>query len=189
MLINLSNIKNGIIVKINNNYFKIINFLHVNPGKGNTFVRTKLKNLINGNIIKYTFFKSSKINKINIISKNFIFLYRKKNNFYFINKKNFNQIYLSKKFLNKKYLFIKENDNVIIDFIKNKKIPLLLKIKKFVILKVINQNIEIKGNSKKKKFKKSILETGLTIYTPYFINIGDYIKINTKNKKYIERVK
>ncbi|WGH25353.1 MAG: elongation factor P [Candidatus Shikimatogenerans bostrichidophilus] len=186
MLINISKIKKGICLEIKKKYFKIMDFLHVNPGKGNAFVRTIIKNLQNGNIIKKNFFPGTKINKIEIVSKHYIFLYKKNQNFYFINKKNFNQINLYSDFIGDKIMFLKNNDEVIINFIKNNNFPLSLKINKYVILKVIKNKIEIKGN---KKYKKSILETGLSIYTPLFIKIGDYIKINTATKQYIERIK
>ncbi|MDH3004327.1 MAG: elongation factor P [Candidatus Shikimatogenerans sp. JK-2022] len=189
MLINISKIKKGLCFEIENNFFKIIDFLHVKPGKGNVFVRTKIKNLKNGNIKKYTFFQGTKINKIEIVSKEYTYLYKNNNIFFFINKKNFDQINLSKDFIGENYLLLKENNNIIINFIKNKKQPLYLSFNKYVILKVISNKIEIQGNTINKRYKKSILETGLTIYTPLFINVGDYIKINTKTKKYIERIK
>ncbi|WGH25165.1 MAG: elongation factor P [Candidatus Shikimatogenerans bostrichidophilus] len=190
MLINISKIKKGICLEIKNKFFKIIDFLHVNPGKGNAFVRTRIKNLQNGNIIKKTFFPGTKINKIEIYSKHYFFLYKKQNNFFFINKINFNKINLYSDFIGDKSLFIKENDEVIINFIKinNNNFPLSLKINKYVVLKVIKTKIEIKGNTINKNYQKSILETGLSIYTPLFIKIGDNIKINTTTKEYIERI-
>ncbi|WGH24984.1 MAG: elongation factor P [Candidatus Shikimatogenerans bostrichidophilus] len=185
MLINISKIKNGLTIKINNNYYKIISFLHVKPGKGNAFVRTKIKNLINGKINNKNFPSGFKINYIKLISIKYLFLYKTNENFIFINKENFSQIILSKNFIGNKKKFIKKNDTVIINFIKGKNKPLYLTIKKYVILKVIKDDIKVNNNSN----KKSIVETGLSIYTPLFIKIGDYIKINTKTKKYIERIK
>ncbi|WOX79387.1 elongation factor P [Candidatus Shikimatogenerans bostrichidophilus] len=182
MLINISNLKKGIYIKIKNNYYKVIEFLHVKPGKGNAFVRTKIKNLKNGNIITNNFSSGSKIKKIEIESKYYTYLYNKNNNFFFINKQNYNQIVLSKNFIGKNNVsFLKENDNVIINFIKDQ--PLSLKINKYVFLKV--KNTKYINN---KNYKQSILETGIIIYTPLFIKKGDIIKINTKTKKYIERI-
>ncbi|WGH27621.1 MAG: elongation factor P [Candidatus Shikimatogenerans bostrichidophilus] len=179
MLINISKIKKGICFKMNNKYYKIIDFLHIKPGKGNAFVRTKIKNLQNNNIIINNFSSGSKINKIEIKSKYYIFLYKKEKKFYFINKNNYNQIFLSKNFIGKSNIkFLKENDNVIINFFKKKNIPLSLKIKKYVYLKV-----------KKIIKNKAFLENDISIYTPSFIKEGDIIKINTKTKKYIERLK
>ncbi|WGH26080.1 MAG: elongation factor P [Candidatus Shikimatogenerans bostrichidophilus] len=194
MLINISKIKKGLCFKMNNKYYKIIYFLHVKPGKGNAFVRTKIKNLHNGNIIKNNFSSGVKINKIEIKSINYIFLYKKNNNFFFINKINYNQIILSKDFIGKKKIkFLKENVNVIINFINEYKnninIPLSLKINKYIYLKVKNTKNIIKGNTINKIYKKSILENNIIIYTPLFIKKGDIIKINTTNNKYIERVK
>ncbi|WGH26611.1 MAG: elongation factor P [Candidatus Shikimatogenerans bostrichidophilus] len=185
MLINISKIKKGICFKMNNKYYKIINFLHVKPGKGNAFVRTKIKNLKNGNIIINNFTSGNKIDKIEIISKHYIFIYKNKEKFYFINKNNYNQIFLSENFIGRKKKFLKENDNVIINFLKKKNIPLSLKIKKYIYLKVKKTNI-IKGNNIN---KKTFLENGINIYTPSFIKEGDIIKINTKTEKYIERLK
>ncbi|WGH24802.1 MAG: elongation factor P [Candidatus Shikimatogenerans bostrichidophilus] len=189
MLINISKIKKGIYFKNKNNFYKIIDFLHVKPGKGNAFLRTKIKNIKNGNIIKYIIPCGAKINKINIISKYYTYLYKEKKEYYLINKSNYNLISLSKNFFNKYSMLIKKNDIIEIIFNKDNNEPLFCKYKKYVILKVVNSESVIKGNTKKNKYKKSILETGLSIYTPLFIKIGDYIKINTKTLKYIERIK
>lgn len=188
MLINISKIKKGLYIEIKKKIFKVFYFKHVNPGKGHSFIRTKLKNINNNNIIKLTFLSSQKLKLIKIISKHYIFLFKKKNKFLFINKNNFNQIYLSKKLVGNKKYFLKENSSVIIDFLNNI-IPVYLHIKNYVLLKVIETAKELKGNNKKRNYKKSILETGLKINTPLFIKKGNIIKINTKKKIYIERIK
>ncbi|MDH3004539.1 MAG: elongation factor P, partial [Candidatus Shikimatogenerans sp. JK-2022] len=153
------------------------------------FIRTKIKNLNNGRVNKFTFFKGTKIKKIEIVTKKYIFLYRKNKLFYFINKKKFNQIYLDNIFIGHYRYFLKSNENVLISFIKGRNIPLFLEIKKYVTLKVIKSNLEIKGDSVNRKFKKCKIETGLYIHTPLFINVGDIVKVNTKTCKYIERIK
>ncbi|WGH24617.1 MAG: elongation factor P [Candidatus Shikimatogenerans bostrichidophilus] len=189
MLINISKIKKGIYIEKNNNCYKIIDFLHVKPGKGNAYVRTKIKNIKNGNIIKYIIPCGIKINKINIISKFYTFLYKDSNKYILIDKKSYNLISLSKVFFYNYSKLIKKNDIIEIIFNKDNNEPLFIKYKNYVTLKVIKSEFIIKGNTKKNKYKKSILETGLSIYTPLFIKEGDYIKINTKTLKYIERVK
>lgn len=188
MLINTSKIKKGLYFEKNSKYYKIIDFLHVKPGKGNAFIRTTIKNLNDGNIIKNTFPSGSKINKINLKSRRYKYIYKNNEDFVFINKQNFNTLSLSEKFLNKYYYFLKKNDEVEIVFIKESNIPLFIKKNKYSILKVIDTSIDIRGNTVKNKLKKVFLETGLYIYAPYFIKQGDYIKVNTSTFKYIERI-
>ncbi|BAO66324.1 elongation factor P [Candidatus Karelsulcia muelleri] len=188
MIISTSNIKKGLCIIFNNEIYKIIEFLHVKPGKGPAFIRTKLKNFITGRIIENNFISGHKIKEINLEYKIYIFLYKNKINYYFMNIKDYNQISIEKKYI-KKYKFLKSGQEVIIIYKENNKTPFYVKIPSKVILKVIDTEIALKGDTVTNTNKYVKLETGLIIQVPLFINIGDNIKINTENSMYIERIK
>lgn len=189
MLLYTSEIKKGICIKLNNDYYKVIYFLHVKPGKGSAFIRTKLKSITNNKIIEKTFSSGHKIEKIKILSKYFKFLYKENNLFNFMNLEDYNQINVEKKKINN-YYFLKEGEKVIIKFNieKNNEI-LCVEIPKTTILKVIETINVRKIDTINKYTKKAILETGVTIQVPLFINNNDLIKVNTENKYYLERIK
>ncbi len=182
------NIKNIFFIGNNivylNEPYKIKYLDFIKPGKGNSFIRTKIKNLITKKIIEKNFKSFNNIKKANIFIDKYEYIYKFKNNWFFINKKNFNQIFLNEKIILKnKYLIC--NNNIYNIVFWNKK-PIDINIPKYIIIKVnlIKNNIE-----KKIKNKIAILSTGLEINVPNFINSGNLIKINTKLKCYISRIK
>ncbi|WXB47328.1 MAG: elongation factor P [Candidatus Shikimatogenerans sp. Tmey] len=177
-------------LKINNILYKVINFLHVKPGKGLAFIRLKLKNIFNGNKITHIISSKEKIKNIKIINKFYIYLYNKNNIFYFINKK-YNIINILKNNYNLNNFFYKEGDkvNIFFEIINNKKKFLFIKNPKYLILKVIKINIcNIKNYNINNNYMYVKLENNLIIKTPLFIKINNYIKINLLKKKYIKRI-
>ncbi|WP_185860699.1 elongation factor P [Blattabacterium cuenoti] len=187
------NLKKGLYIQWNNEIFKIIDFLHVKPGKGYAFIRTKLKNLVTGHIVENNFSAKYKLKKVQIESYLYRYLYKKRNIFHFINDNNYDQIQIEEKLIkNINIGFLKEGMKISIFFhIKSEKekIFLFLKIPSTVILKVKKTEYIKKGDTINKTNKTVILETGTKLLVPSFIYIGDLIKINTKNRSYIERVR
>ncbi|XBT18764.1 MAG: elongation factor P [Candidatus Shikimatogenerans sp. Tcar] len=178
-------------LKINNILYKVIKFLHVKPGKGLAFIRLKLKNIFNGNIIIYNISSKKKINNIKIINKTYIYLYNKNNIYYFINNK-YNIINIIKNNYNLNNFFYKSGDKVSIYFEKknNKKKIIFIKNPKYLISKVKKINIfDIKNYNINDNYMYVKLENNLIIKAPLFINKNDYIKINLIKKKYIKRIK
>lgn len=187
-MIYTTNIKKGLCIKYNNDFYKVINFLHVNPGKGQAFIRTKLKSLTNGKILENNFPSGHKIQKIDIKSSIFKYLYRDNTDLHFMDIENYNQISINKNSI-KNYKFLKEGINLTIIFMKNDKKPISVEIPVNVILKVNYTEPAIKGDTATNATKIATLENGLNIQVPLFINNGEYIKINTETGLYIERNK
>ncbi|XBT18826.1 MAG: elongation factor P [Candidatus Shikimatogenerans sp. AspAUS03] len=177
-------------LKINNILYKVIYYLHVKPGKGFAFIRLKLKNIFNGNVIQYTLSTRKKIQNINIINKIYKYLYNNNNYYYFMNLKNYKQLSINKKLINNNFLY-KEGDLVNIYFEKFSQYKKFLFIKnpKCFIYKVKQINIKNKNYIISFKYMLVKLENNLIIKTPLFIKKNDYIKINSKSLKYIERIK
>ncbi|WP_185857936.1 elongation factor P [Blattabacterium cuenoti] len=187
------NIKKGLYIQWNKEIFKIIDLLHVKPGKGYAFLRTKLKNLVTGHVLDNNFSAKYKFLKVKIESYSYKYLYKEKNIFYFMNDNTYNQIQIEEKLIkNINIEFLKEGMKVSIFFhVKNEKekIFLFFKMPSTVCLKIKHTESVKKRDTINNTNKIVILETGAKLLAPSFIKIGDVVKINTENRSYIERVK
>jgi elongation factor P len=183
-----SDIKNGLCIKYNNDIYKIIEFLHVKPGKGPAFVRTKLRSLSNGKVLDNTFSAGHKIEEVRVENHKFQYLYPEGDDFHFMNTENFEQISLNKNILDSPDL-LKEGETVMVSINTETDLPLSVDMPPSVILEVTYAEPGIKGNTATNATKSATVETGATINVPLFINEGDKIKIDTASGSYMERVK
>ncbi|QJC38522.1 elongation factor P [Enterobacteriaceae endosymbiont of Donacia fulgens] len=159
----------------------------VKPGKGQAFVRIKMRNLITEKLIDKTFKSTDNLNTADIFEKKLKYLYNEKNYFYyFMDKNNFEQIIIHSKIIkNKKKWLISQYDYIITFWNKS---PIFLILPNFLNLKVISTNMILKGDTVNNN-KQAIISNGEIIKVPSFIKIGDIIKIDTRKKKYISRFK
>ncbi len=185
---NTSDIRKGLCIKYNNDIYKIVEFLHVKPGKGPAFVRTKLKSVTNGKVIENTFSGGHKIEDVRVETSKFQFLYNEKEDFYFMNTKDYNQFSINSNLIESPG-FLKEGEVVNISINTENGTPLTVDIPQKVILEVIHTEPGIKGNTATNSNKPATLETGAKINVPLFINEGDKIKIDTSKGIYLERIK
>ncbi len=183
-----SDIKNGLCIKFNHDIYKIIEFLHVKPGKGPAFVRTKLKSVTNGKVIDNTFSAGHKIDEIRVETHKFQYLYAEGDEFNFMNTETFEQISINKNALDAPEL-MKEGSEVMVQINTETDLPLSVDMPASVILEVTYAEPGVKGNTATNATKSATVETGATINVPLFINEGDKIKIETASGKYMERVK
>jgi elongation factor P len=183
-----SDIRKGLCIKYNNDIYKIIEFLHVKPGKGPAFVRTKLKSVTNGKVIDNTFSSGHKIDDIRVETNKFQYLYREEDEFNFMNVDDFNQIMVSKNSIENSDL-LKEGEIVSISINSEDGLPLSVDMPASVILEIKHTEPGIKGNTATNASKPATVETGAKINVPLFINEGDKIKVDTEKASYIERIK
>ncbi|MEY4963596.1 MAG: hypothetical protein RLZZ323_915 [Bacteroidota bacterium] len=183
-----SDIRNGLCIKYNNDIYKIIEFLHVKPGKGPAFVRTKLKSLTNGKVLDNTFSAGHKIDEVRVETHTFQYLYAEGDDFHFMNNESFEQITLNKNVLDNPDL-LKEGTNVMIQINAETEAPLSVDMPASIILEVTYAEPGVKGNTATNATKSATVETGATVNVPLFINEGDKIKIDTATGSYMERVK
>jgi len=183
-----ADIRNGLCIKYNNDIYKIIEFLHVKPGKGPAFVRTKLKSLTNGKVLDNTFSAGHKIEEVRVETHTFQYLYAEGNDFHFMNNETFEQITLNKNVLDAPDL-LKEGTNVMIQINAETEAPLSVDMPASIILEVTYAEPGVKGNTATNATKPATVETGATVNVPLFINEGDKIKIDTATGNYMERVK
>ena len=183
-----SDIRNGLCIRHNNDIFKVVEFLHVKPGKGPAFVRTKLKSLSTGKVLDNTFPAGRKIEDIRVETRKYQFLYPEGDIFHFMNTDDYNQIILNKDTLDTPDL-LKEGEIVTVIFNTEDSMPLSVDMPASVILEITHTDPGVKGNTATNATKPATVETGAEINVPLFINEGDKIKIDTSKSSYIERVK
>ncbi|OIQ27515.1 MAG: elongation factor P [Bacteroidetes bacterium MedPE-SWsnd-G2] len=183
-----SDIRNGLCIKYNHDIFKIIEFLHVKPGKGPAFVRTKLKSVTTGKVIDNTFSAGHKIEDVRVETHKFQFLYNEGETFHFMNTEDYNQITLEKSALDASDL-MKEGEVVTVIINSEDNMPLSVEMPASVILEVTATEPGVKGNTATNATKPATVETGATVNVPLFINEGDKIKVETEKGTYKERIK
>ena len=183
-----SDIRKGLCIKYNNDIYKIIEFLHVKPGKGPAFVRTKLKSVTNGKVIDNTFSAGHKIEEVRVETHKFQYLYNDGDTFHFMNTADYSQIELQKAVLDSPDL-MKEGEVVTLLMNTEDNSPLSVDLPASVILEVTSTEPGIKGNTATNATKPATVETGATVMVPLFINEGDKIKVETAKGTYKERIK
>jgi len=185
---NTSDIRNGLCIRYNHDIFKIIEFLHVKPGKGPAFVRTKLKSVTTGKVIDNTFSAGHKIEDVRVETHKFQYLYPEGDVFHFMNVEDYNQITLNKTAIDNPGL-LKEGEVVTVIINSEDDMPLSVEMPASVILEVTSTEPGVKCNTATNATKPATVETGATINVPLFINEGDKIKVETAKGTYKERVK
>ena len=183
-----SDIRKGLCIKYNNDIYKIVEFLHVKPGKGPAFVRTKLKSVTSGKVIDNTFSAGHKIEDVRVETRSYQYLYAEGDTFHFMNTDDYNQISLEKDALDAPDL-MKEGEVVTIIFNTEDQMPLSVEMPASVVLEVTHTEPGVKGNTATNATKPATVETGARINVPLFINEGDKIKIDTASASYQERAK
>ena len=183
-----SDIRKGLCIRYNSDIFKIIEFLHVKPGKGPAFVRTKLKSVTTGKVIDNTFSAGHKIDDVRVETRSYQYLYSEGDSFHFMNTVDYDQINLQRDALDAADL-LKEGEIVTIMFNTEDSMPLSVDMPASVVLEVTHSEPGVKGNTATNATKPATVETGARINVPLFINEGDKIKIDTEKGTYMERVK
>ena len=185
---NTSDIRKGLCIKYNNDIFKIIEFLHVKPGKGPAFVRTKLRSVTTGKVLDNTFSGGQKIEDVRVETHKFQYLYKEGETYHFMNTEDYSQIQLPESSLDRPEL-MKEGEVVTVIINSEDQMPLSVEMPANVILEVTDTEPGLKGNTATNATKPVTLETGARVNVPLFINEGDKIKVDTDKGQYQERVK
>jgi elongation factor P len=183
-----SDIRKGLCIRYNNDIYKIIEFLHVKPGKGPAFVRTKLRSVSTGKVLDNTFSAGHKIEDVRVETRSYQFLYPEGDTYHFMNTDDYNQITLEKSSLDAPGL-LKEGTVVKIMFNTEDDMPLSVEMPASVVLEVTYTEPGVKGNTATNATKPAKVETGAEVNVPLFINEGDKIKVDTEKGVYMERVK
>ena len=185
-IIDTSEFRNGLKIEIDGEPFEIVYFQHVKPGKGSAFVRTKIRNLINGRMLEPTFRSGDKVNKAEVEERQIQFLYEQGGEYHFMDAKDYEQTYLTKKQLGDAVNYLKENLMVDILFYKNEAIGVT--VPNSVDLKITKCDPGMKGDTVNGALKPATLESGYVVNVPLFINEGEVIRVDTRTGEYLTRV-
>lgn len=179
--------KNGLILEFNNDFYSIVEFQHVKPGKGGAFVRTKLKSLTTGRVLENTFNAGVKVVTARVERRKYQFLYKDADYFTFMNTENFDQVVVNKKMIENE-LLLKDGQEVYILYHTEKNQILGVELPSSVEMILTEVEAGEKGNTITRAMKKATTETGLEIQVPMFIQENDVIKIETRTGSYLERI-
>jgi elongation factor P len=184
-----ADIRNGLVILHNNDLFSVVEFQHVKPGKGPAFVRTKLKNVKTGKVIDNTFSSGHKIDIQRVERRPYQFLYHDDMGYNFMHNETFEQISVPKDIINAPHL-LKEGNNVEIVFHADTETALICELSLHVVLEVTYTEPGVKGDTASSTaLKPAKVETGATVNVPLFVEMGEKIKIDTRDSSYVERVK
>jgi elongation factor P len=180
--------RNGLVIEFNNDLYTIVQFQHVKPGKGPAFVRTKLKNLKTGRVIDNTFSSGVKVNVARVERRPYQYLYKDDMGYYFMHLETFEQIHVNEDLIDN-HEFLKEGVNVEVVVHADTETVLSVDLPQFVVMKIVYSEPGLKGDTATNTLKQAKVENGATIMVPLFVNTGDNIRIDTRDKSYVERVK
>jgi len=181
-----SEIRKGLKIELEGDVYVVVDFLHVKPGKGGAFIRSKLKSLSKGIIVDKTFRSGEKLIRANIQEKKMQFIYSSGENYCFMDMESYEQIFLNLDQLGSSRDFLKEN--TIINVIFHNKNPIAIELPTFVELKIIETEPGERGDTVSGGTKTAKLETGAVVQVPLFLSQGDIVKIDTRKGHYVERV-
>jgi elongation factor P len=183
-----ADIRKGLCLEFNNDIYYIVDFQHVKPGKGNAFVRTKLKSLTTGKVVDNTFPAGHNITDVRVERRKFQYLYNDDSGYHFMNNENFEQVTIQESMIENANL-MKEGLEVEILMHAVQDIPLSVELPQYVILEVTYTEPGLRGDTATNTLKPAKVETGAEVKVPLFIDVGEKIKIDTATGNYIERAK
>ena len=187
MTISINQITSNMGLKINNEVFVVVEYQHVKPGKGSAFVRVKVKSLKDDSVLERTFKSSDKLEDVFLEERVSQYSYRSGDSFHFMDQESFEEFHISKEQLGDAILYLQDNLNVTI--ICHDHQPLKVILPTFLTAQISHTEPGVKGDSARAGTKPSSIDTGATVLVPLFIEIGDWVKIDTRNGQYVERVK
>ena len=183
-----SDIRNGLCIQFNGSPFQITEFLHVKPGKGPAFVRTKLRNLDTGRMLDHTFPSGTKIEEIRVENRTYQFLYDDPSGHHFMNMDDYTQITIPKELINAPQ-FLKEGMECQVLFHADEERPLVCELPQKIALEITYTEPGVKGDTATNTLKPATVETGAEIRVPLFIDTGEKVVIDTSSGDYKERYK
>ena len=185
-MISVNDLRTGITIELDGTLYTVVEFLHVKPGKGAAFVRTKLKNLETGAVFERNFRAGEKVNRAHIETKEMQYLYNSGDEFFFMDTASYEQVSLGRDLLGDAVYFLKDNMMIHVQFHNGRAIGVDLPT--FVELVVTHTEPGFKGDTATGGSKPATVETGLVVQVPLFVEQGDVIRIDTRTKEYLSRV-
>ena len=179
-------IKPGMIIEHKKDLWEVLKTQHVKPGKGGAFNQVEMKSVNNNTKLNERFRSSDSVEKASLEEEKLNFLYEDENNYYFINQKSFEQINVKKNIIGEKGKFLTENLEIIINFYNEK--PLSIELPKQIECKITSTDVALKKQTVSSSYKPAVLENGLKIQVPPFIESGDIILVDTRTIEYVKKI-
>ena len=187
-MMNAQDIKNGTCIRLDGRLYFCVEFLHVKPGKGNTFMRTKLKDVVDGRVIERRFNIGEKLEDVRVERRPYQYLYADGEDDIFMNNETFEQIPISKELVTGA-AYMKEGDTVEVVSDASTNTVLYAEMPMKTVLKITYTEPGLKGDTATNTLKPATVETGATVKVPLFINEGEFIEVDTRDGSYVSRVK
>jgi elongation factor P len=181
-------IRKGLTINYKNDLYTIVDFLHVKPGKGGAFVRTKMNSITSGKVIEQTFNSGETIDSVTVNRRRHQFLYKDGEGYHFMDQGSFEQVTLQDDIIEGSE-YLKEGQEADIAFHADTQKPLICEMPPHVTLEIINAEPGTKGDTANNPLKRATLETGAVVNVPLFVKEGEKVKIDIRTGQYIERVK
>jgi elongation factor P len=179
--------RNGVRLMVEGDPFYIVEFQHVKPGKGGAFVRTKLKSYLTGNVLDRTFRSGERFEEPKLEEREMQFLYATDDDYTFMDNESYEQLTFAKKTLGENADLIKEN--MIVKILVYEHRPIDVELPNFIELKVVDADPGVRGDTASGGTKPATVETGAIIKVPLYLEVGTVIKIDTRTRSYVERVR
>ena len=181
-----NDLKTGLILDLDGTLYTVVDFQHVKPGKGGAFVRIKLKGVVTGRVIEKTFNAGEKVKDVRLERAEMQFLYKSDDDYHLMNRETYDQITVRGSLFEEAALLVKESD--VVTVLMRDSEPVAVELPTFVDLKIVETAPGVKGDTVSGSGKPATLETGLVIQVPFFLGIGDVVKVDTRTKAYVSRV-
>ncbi len=182
-----ADIKNGLVISLDDQLVTITSFQHVKPGKGGAFVRTKLKGILSGRVLDKTFRSGEKIEIVRLDAREMQFLYREGADAVFMDQETFDQVSLSPEVVANNADYLKEGEIAKILF--HGEVPLVIELDNFINYKIVECEPGVKGDTVSNVTKPATLESGAIVQVPLFVEEGETIRVDTRTGSYMERVR
>ena len=186
MKITAIEIKPGMIIEHKNDYWSVLKTQHVKPGKGGAFNQVELKSILKGTKLNERFRSSENVEKAELDEKKFNFLYFDENNCHFMDNETFEQVSISKSITGDKYKLLKENLEITITFMEEK--PISIELPKNIECVIETTDVAIKNQTASSSYKPAVLDCGISITVPPFIESGEKIILDTRTLEYVKKV-
>ena len=185
MKISGNEIKPGMLIEHKNDLWEVLKTQHVKPGKGGAFNQVEMKSINKNTKLNERFRSSDTVEKAAVEEIKYNYLYEDEKSYYFMNPKNFEQSEVNKNLIGEKGKFLKENLEVLVSFYEEK--PIQIELPNQIICKIESTDVALKGQTVSSSYKPAILDNGIKIQVPPFIENGDDIFVDTRNFEYIKK--
>ncbi len=182
-----ADIRKGLTLQMEGQIFQVVDFQHVKPGKGGAFVRMSLRNLKNGRVIDRTLNSGASLDIVRVEGRDVQFLYRDAEEYHFMDQESYDQVTLGKEMIADNDIWMKDGIICRISFLDS--VPLSMEVPYFLELEITQTAPGVKGDTVSGSGKPATLETGAVVQVPFFVDQGDIIRVDTRTKEYLDRIR